>query len=60
MNKSYSTTYKGREFRTNVNGEGLWIDGKQDIGTCQFRANSQSFFRRQIVKMFSEDCSRER
>lgn len=28
-----------REYRTNLEGEGLWCDGKQVLGTCQFSLN---------------------
>lgn len=28
-----------RKCRTNHEGEGLWVDGKQVLGTCQFSLN---------------------
>jgi hypothetical protein len=28
-----------REYNTNPEGEGLWCDGKQVLGTCQFSLN---------------------
>jgi hypothetical protein len=38
---------------TNGDGEGLWSNGHQVTGTCQFRASSWGSFRAKLVRYFS-------
>jgi hypothetical protein len=63
-NAAYVTVIDGvldetHEFTVNTDsgGSGLWIDGKQTLGTCQFSAgkNANSAYRRYFKRYYSYD-----
>lgn len=42
------------KYRTNYEGEGLWCDGKQILGTCQFSLNVKDV-RGKIRRFFAQN-----
>lgn len=48
-----STEMVTRSYRTNHEGEGLWVDGKQALGTCQFSLRVADV-RGKIKRFFAE------
>lgn len=39
---------------TNKDGEGLWLNGKQVAGTCQFKTRSPGGFRSALRRWFAD------
>ena len=54
----YETQYRGREYRTNIKGQGLWKwdelqkNWRQIIGTCDFDVNSDKSMYRKVRRIY--------
>lgn len=54
-NWTHSVEQVARQFRTNLDGNGLWIDGKQVKGTVQFHMPADRTAARRKARRFSEN-----
>lgn len=48
----YEAVYKGDDYETNNSGNGLWKNGKQVFGTCDFHAKSDKQLYGKVAKIF--------